>query len=179
MNSLIFLSLLYLDISAIAIRVVTGRWSKQAKLSLLFSHLVLWIEVMDSFKEQRLQQYPNGLDNSVGTTVVVVNHGLNLYQLVADMFKSKPDQSSCTLILATEHDDERCSDFAYHATITGTDCDTTPGREAIFAHVKECADDLDELGACSGCCILDGGTWTGHLRLTADPESWSAGTVDC
>lgn len=55
METWLFLAVLILDICAVIIRVSSGEWSAQAKLSLLSSHLVLLTDVVRNMHEQMRQ----------------------------------------------------------------------------------------------------------------------------
>lgn len=106
--------------------------------------------------------------------------GTDIYTFIASNIKGKSDQNSCTLTYGTDSDDGTYEGYAFQATTTGSKCDTTAIYKTILHAVQECADDLHAAKAVRGCCTFShGGTWTGHLRLTANPDKFPATTVTC
>ncbi|RHZ49224.1 uncharacterized protein CDV56_105778 [Aspergillus thermomutatus] len=106
------------------------------------------------------------------------NAGLEIYEDIAAMIKSKSNQNSCSLVYGTDSDGTYVEGYAYEATTSGENCDTTAEKKTIIAAVEKCANKLNGQGAIRGCCTMNhGGTWTGHLRLTASPSLYPAHTV--
>jgi hypothetical protein len=117
-----------------------------------------------------------------GSTGIVLGGkaGIDIYEYIAQKIKTKSDQKSCTLTYGTDSNDGTFEGYAFQATTSGSNCDTTAIYKTILNAVKECADDLHNAKAVRGCCTFThGGTWTGHLRLTADPNKFPATTVSC
>ena len=116
-----------------------------------------------------------------GTAVIAGNSAVDLYNNIAAKIKAKSDQNSCTLTYGTDSDDGYYEGYAYQATTTGKNCDTTAIMKTIQNAVKACATKLHNAGAIRGCCQLrhGQGTWHGHLRLTANPSIYPATSVTC
>ena len=118
--------------------------------------------------------------SAFGTLVLAANAGAQLYDRIAVVFKGKSDQNSCTLTYETESDDGYYMGYAYEATTTGSNCDTTALEKTMKNAVYSCADKLHNAGAVRGCCqFTHGGTWTRHLRLSADPAKYPATGITC
>lgn len=116
-----------------------------------------------------------------GTGIVLGGKaGIDIYEYIAQKIKTKSDQKSCTLTYGTDSNDGTYEGYAFQATTSGSNCDTTAIYKTILNAVEECADDLNQAKAVRGCCTFThGGTWTGHLRLTADPDKFPATSVSC
>jgi hypothetical protein len=117
-----------------------------------------------------------------GSTGIVLGGkaGIDIYEYIAQKIKTKSDQKSCTLTYGTDSNDGTFEGYAFQATTSGSNCDTTAIYKTILNAVKECADDLHNAKAVRGCCTFThGGTRTGHLRLTADLNKFPATTVTC
>ena len=114
------------------------------------------------------------------TAVVADNVAVTLYDNIAAKIKAKSDANSCTLTYGTDSDDGYYEGYAYEATTTGSNWDTTAILAKIETAVQKCATKLNMAGVVRGCCQFSyGGTWTGHLRLTANPSSYPATSVTC
>lgn len=116
-----------------------------------------------------------------GASVIIAgNAAVDLYDNIAAKIKAKSNANSCTLTYGTDSDDGYYEGYAYEATTTGSNCDTTALLKTIQTAVKKCATDLSTGGATRGCCkFTHGGTWTGHLRLTAEPVKFPVTSVTC
>ncbi|KAF7171393.1 hypothetical protein CNMCM5623_003770 [Aspergillus felis] len=112
--------------------------------------------------------------------ILAAKAGLEIYEDIAAIIKSKSNQNSCSLVYGTDSDGTYVEGYAYEATTSGENCDTTAEKKTILAAVEKCANKLNAQGAIRGCCTMNhGGTWTGHLRLTASPSLYPAHTVTC
>lgn len=116
-----------------------------------------------------------------GSSVITAsNAALEIYKYIAQRIKDRSNQNSCTLWYGTDNDNGKIEGFAYRATTTGSNCDTTAIYDTILNAVRKCADDLNTARAVRGCCKFShDGTWTGHLVLTGDPDKFPADTVTC
>ncbi|KAF9777489.1 hypothetical protein IL306_004417 [Fusarium sp. DS 682] len=115
-----------------------------------------------------------------GTTILAAEAGINIYKFIADAIKSKSSHNSCSMTTGTDSNGHVIEGYAYLATTSGHDCKTTAETKTILAAVKNCADWQHKHGAISGCCKFShGGTWTGHLRLTSQPNKYPAHAVNC
>lgn len=116
-----------------------------------------------------------------GASVVIASGaGPDIYKYIAQKIKDKSDQNSCTLTYGTDSNDGYFEGYAFQATTTGSKCDTTAIYKTVLNAVQDCADDLHNAKAVRGCCKFShGGTWTGHLRLTGDPNKFPATSVPC
>ncbi|PYH85790.1 hypothetical protein BO82DRAFT_371237 [Aspergillus uvarum CBS 121591] len=84
------------------------------------------------------------------------------------------------MIKAKSTADSYVEGYAYEATTSGSNCESTAEKKTILAAVEKCATALNAAGAVRGCCTrTHGGTWEGHLRLTAEPSVYPATTVTC
>ncbi|KAF7158694.1 hypothetical protein CNMCM5623_003858 [Aspergillus felis] len=118
--------------------------------------------------------------NSISSVILAANAGLEIYEDIAAIIKSKSNQNSCSLVYGIDSDGTYVEGYAYEATTSGENCDTTAEKKTILAAVEKCANKLNAQGAIRGCCTMNhGGTWTGHLRLTASPSLYPAHTVTC
>ncbi|KAL4739910.1 hypothetical protein BDV11DRAFT_204773 [Aspergillus similis] len=118
--------------------------------------------------------------NSISSVILAANAGIEIYEDIAAIIKSKSNQNSCSLVYGTDSDGTYVEGYAYEATTSGENCDTTAEEKTILAAVEKCANKLNAQGAIRGCCTMNhGGTWTGHLRLTASPSLYPAHTVTC
>lgn len=118
--------------------------------------------------------------SSAASVVLAGNAAADLYNTIAAKIKAKSDANSCTLTYGTDSDDGYYEGYAYEATTTGSNCDTTAILTTIQKAVKKCATKLSDAGASRGCCkFRHGGTWTGHLRLTAEPVKLPVTSVTC
>jgi hypothetical protein len=63
----------------------------------------------------------------------------DLYDNIAAKIKAKPDHNSCTLVYGTDHDDVYYEGYAYQATTTGKNCDTTATQKTINNECAGCA----------------------------------------
>ncbi|GKZ30458.1 hypothetical protein AbraIFM66950_009168 [Aspergillus brasiliensis] len=123
----------------------------------------------------------------VVTTAKVASHviftvkaGLEIWEFLAGLIKSKSDANSCTLTYGTDVSGEKVLGYAYKATTTGSNCDTTAEKKTILAAVEKCVTTLHNSGTTVGCCEFNhGGTWHGHLRLSAEPSVYPVHAVDC
>ncbi|CEJ62110.1 hypothetical protein PMG11_10620 [Penicillium brasilianum] len=95
-----------------------------------------------------------------------------IYSVIASLSKEKSNQNSCTLVYGTDTTGSISEGYAYKATTTGSNCDTTAETKTILAAVGKCANALNAEGAVTGCCTMNrGGTWHGHLRLSGNPTT--------
>ncbi|KAJ5874126.1 uncharacterized protein N7529_002556 [Penicillium soppii] len=114
------------------------------------------------------------------SVIIAANSALNIYDFIADVIKSKSNANSCTMTYGTDSDGTYFEGYAYEATTTGSNCDTTAEKKTILGAVEKCANRLHSRGATRGCCTFSyGGTWTGHLRLTAEPVKYPVTSVTC
>lgn len=112
--------------------------------------------------------------------IVAGEAAVDLYKNIATKIKSLSDRNSCTLVFGTDLDDGYHEGYAYQATTTGKKCDTTALQKTIVQAVQDCATKLHNVGAVLGCCNFDhGGTWHGHLRLSASPSKYNARDAKC
>ncbi|CAK4010823.1 Hypothetical predicted protein [Lecanosticta acicola] len=112
--------------------------------------------------------------------IISANSGFDLYNSIAAKISKKSDNNACTLTYGTDADDGYYVGYAYRATTTGTNCDTTAIEKTVQNAVYECANKLHSAGVITGCCQFShGGTWTGHLRLTNAPDRFPATYVNC
>jgi hypothetical protein len=110
---------------------------------------------------------------STASVVIAANAGTDIYEYIAQKIKDKSDRNSCTLTYGTDSDDGSYEGYAFQATTTGSNCDTTAIYQTILNAVEDCANKLHNARSVRGCCKSShGGTWTGHLRLTADPDQF-------
>lgn len=117
---------------------------------------------------------------AAGTVILAANAALTFYDNIAAKIKAKSDENSCTLTYGTEWDNYTHEGYAYQATTTGSNCETTAIKETMQNAVKSCANKLHDAGSTLGCCRFEhGGTWTGWLRLSADPERYPATSATC
>jgi hypothetical protein len=94
--------------------------------------------------------------------------------------KSKSDKNSCTLVYGTDHDDGYYEGYAYQATTIGSRCDTTAIQKSINDAVRTCATKLHKARAVTGYCKFShGGSWHGHLRLSANPDRYPVRSAQC
>jgi hypothetical protein len=116
-----------------------------------------------------------------GTVIIAGNAAVDLYDNIAAKIKAKSDHNSCTLIYGTDHDDGYYEGYAYQATTTGKNCDTTAIQKTINNAVRNCATKLNKARAVTGCCNFrhGGGSWHGHLRLSADPDRYPVRSAQC
>ena len=118
---------------------------------------------------------------AAGAGVIVAgNSAIQLYDNIAAKIKSKSDKNSCTLVYGTDHDDGYYEGYAYQATTTGNKCDTTAIEKSINDAVRTCATKLHKARAVTGCCRFShGGSWRGHLRLSANPDRYPVRSAQC
>lgn len=115
-----------------------------------------------------------------GTVIKKASTGMDMYYFVAFMIQAKSGLNSCTLTYGVEDDGKNIVGYAYRTTTTGHNCETMADAKDIDHGIRDCVHHLNKHGAGSGCCTLyHGGTWTGHLQLTADPAKWPATYADC
>ncbi|RBQ65349.1 hypothetical protein FVER14953_12410 [Fusarium verticillioides] len=121
-----------------------------------------------------------GVVNAGGQVILAANAGIQIYQFISDVIKSKAEHNSCSMTIGTDGNGHVVEGYAYLATTSGHDCKTTAETKTILAAIKNCADWQHKHGAITGCCVLShGGTWKGHLRLTSQPSKFPAHTVNC
>ncbi|KAJ5715388.1 Ras-like protein [Penicillium malachiteum] len=90
-----------------------------------------------------------------GADVITVAKGTKeIWEFVAGIIKSKSDAESCTLTYGTDLSGEYFYGYAYKATTTGKNCDTTAERKTILNAVDRCAKKLQSKGAAVGCCTF-------------------------
>jgi len=112
--------------------------------------------------------------------ILAGNAGIDIYTYIAGVIEAKSNANSCTLTYGTDTADAATMGYAYQATTTGSNCDTTAIQATVLSAVESCASSLHNAGAVSGCCRFShGGTWTGHLRLTANTSSYPVTSVTC
>ncbi|PYI31323.1 hypothetical protein BP00DRAFT_475271 [Aspergillus indologenus CBS 114.80] len=116
----------------------------------------------------------------VSTVVLAAEAGVNIYEYIAAIIKAKSTADSCTITYGVDSEESYVEGYAYEATTSGSNCETTAEKKTILAAVEKCATALNAAGAVRGCCTMThGGTWEGHLRLTAEPSVYPATTVTC
>ncbi|OJJ97405.1 hypothetical protein ASPACDRAFT_62435 [Aspergillus aculeatus ATCC 16872] len=99
---------------------------------------------------------------------------------IAAIIKANPTADSCTITYGVDSEESYVEGYAYEATTSGSNCETTAEKKTILAAVEKCATALNAAGAVRGCCTMTHGrTWEGHLRLTAEPSVYPATTVTC
>ncbi|PWY88193.1 hypothetical protein BO70DRAFT_286194 [Aspergillus heteromorphus CBS 117.55] len=104
----------------------------------------------------------------------------SIYEYIGGIIWVKSDIDTCTLTYGTDMSGDYYYGYAYKATTTDKNCDTTAEKKTIITAVENCAKKLNKKGATVGCCAFShGGTWSGHLRLSADPSLYPVRTVDC
>jgi hypothetical protein len=129
---------------------------------------------MDTVSPQYAHLYDNSLDKRTGITVKVsvariaatsaaiiqtAGAGATIYSVIASLIKEKSSENSCTLVYGTTTSGSRTEGYAYKATTTGSNCDTTAETKTILAAVDKCANALNAEGAVTGCCVMNhGGT---------------------
>jgi hypothetical protein len=118
---------------------------------------------------------------AAGAGVIVAgNCAVQLYDNIAAKIKSKSDKNSCTLVYGTDHDDGYYEGYAYQATTTGSRCDSTAIQKSINDAVRTRATKLHKARAVTGCCKFShGGSWHGHLRLSANPDRYPVKSAQC
>lgn len=79
---------------------------------------------------------------SISNVILAANAGLEIYEDIAAMTKSESDQNSCSLVYGTDSDGTYVEGYAYEATTSGENCDTTAKKKTIIAAVK-CAKKLN------------------------------------
>jgi hypothetical protein len=113
-------------------------------------------------------------------TIATVKQAIEIWEFIAGIIKSKSEADSCTLTYGTDISGEYYYGYAYKATTTGENCDTTAERKTILSAVEKCATTLHSKGAAVGCCTFHhGGTWHGHLQLSAEPGTYPVHKVTC
>lgn len=114
------------------------------------------------------------------TAILAAKAGLDFYDNIIAKIKSQSDQNSCTLVYGQETVGGIYQSYAYQATTTGKNCDTTALEKTIKKAVYDCADRLSESQATFACCRFDHeGTWTGHLAISSDPKNHPAQYAPC
>ncbi|KAJ5364605.1 uncharacterized protein N7496_010318 [Penicillium cataractarum] len=117
---------------------------------------------------------------SEASTIVTTSSSPKLYNFIAGMIEGKSDANSCGLTVGVNTENNYFLGHAYKATTSGSSCHTKTEGKTILSGVEKCANRLHEYGATRGCCTLTlGGTWTGHLRLTAEPIEYPATSATC
>lgn len=111
---------------------------------------------------------------------ISINNGLGIWDNIAAKIKGKSDENSCSATWGTAFDNEQYLGYAYHATSTGKNCDTTSIYDTIKTAVRDCASKLQDARAVVGCCNFShGGTWMGHLQLSSAPDTYPAVNAAC
>ncbi|PYH48543.1 uncharacterized protein BP01DRAFT_289377 [Aspergillus saccharolyticus JOP 1030-1] len=112
--------------------------------------------------------------------IITAASAITIYEFIAGVIKSKSDANSCTITYGTDSDGSHTEGYAYKASTTGSNCDTTAELKTIRSATEKCATTLSTMGAVRGCCTMTHeGTWEGHLRLSGDPTSYPVTTVTC
>ncbi|OJJ98577.1 hypothetical protein ASPACDRAFT_122439 [Aspergillus aculeatus ATCC 16872] len=112
--------------------------------------------------------------------IITAASAITIYEYIAGVIKSKSDANSCTITYGVDSDGSHTEGYAYKASTTGSNCDTTAELKTIRSATEKCATTLSTMGAVRGCCTMThGGTWEGHLRLSGDPTSYPVTTVTC
>lgn len=118
--------------------------------------------------------------SSAASTIVATTSTPKIYDFIAGVIESKSDVNSCSLDFGADTEGTYFGGYAYKATTSGSNCHAQTGQKTILVAVKKCADRLHEHGATRGCCAFTlGGTWTGHLRLSAEPTEYPVTSVTC
>ncbi|GIK05228.1 hypothetical protein Aspvir_009332 [Aspergillus viridinutans] len=79
--------------------------------------------------------------------ILAANAGLEIYEDIVAIIKSKTNQNSCSLVYGTDSDGTYVEGYAYEATTSGENCDTTAEKKTILAVVEKCANKLNAQGA--------------------------------
>ncbi|KAF3386302.1 hypothetical protein F1880_000399 [Penicillium rolfsii] len=150
---------------------------------------------LDTISADYAHLYETSLDKRTGITVKVAaakvlatsaaviqtaGAAFTIYSVIASLIKEKSNQNSCTLVYETDTTGSISEGYAFKATTTGSNCDTTAETKTILSAVEKCANALNAEGAVTGCCTMHhGGTWHGHLRLSGSPTSYPVTYVTC
>jgi hypothetical protein len=167
-------------LAIIVIRIRLGHFPTRTKWFAFFGLLglfQLWLAQAQQPTSAAVQ-FSRVIDNSASK---LLDTGIDIYGYLAQMAKSRSDQNSCTLTYGTDSNDGIFEGYAFNATVTGLKRDDTTAIYAeILTAVQECAVNLLSAHAVRGCCgFSHRGMWKGHLRLTADPETFPAASVAC
>jgi hypothetical protein len=114
--------------------------------------------------------------------IAAAENAVDLYDSIAVKIKAMAEAGSCDVTYGTDYDDGRYEGFASKATTSGPSCDTKALLQTLEGAVQQCADRLNNERAMVSCCWFSdghGGTWTGHLMLTADLDGYPVTTVSC
>ncbi|KAJ5864005.1 uncharacterized protein N7529_005921 [Penicillium soppii] len=126
------------------------------------------------------QAHGNFHGRDSGQTIATVKAAIEIRELLAGIIKSKSEADSCTLTYGTDISGDYFYGYAYKATTTGENCDTTAERKTILSAIENCATSLHSKGAAvGGCTFHHGGTWHGHLQLSAEPVIYPVHKVTC
>ncbi|KAJ5622881.1 hypothetical protein N7490_011486 [Penicillium lividum] len=105
---------------------------------------------------------------------------IDIVDFVAGVMKTKSNSDSCTVTKGTDTGDSETYGYAYRATTTGDNCDTTAELKTLISAVTTCFNNMNEHGCTLCCCQFDhGGTWRGNLQMSADPTSYPATDAVC
>ncbi|KAG2019251.1 hypothetical protein GB937_005164 [Aspergillus fischeri] len=111
---------------------------------------------------------------SVASQVIMTaGSAVTIYEFIASIMKAKSEPNLCALAYGTDSNGTHTEGYAYKATTTGSNCETTAEKKTLLSAMEKCANALHTKGAVWGCCTMHhGGTWHGHLRLSGDPTNY-------
>ncbi|KAJ5963129.1 hypothetical protein N7481_013434 [Penicillium waksmanii] len=116
----------------------------------------------------------------VARIIATVKVVIDIWKFLAGMIKLKSEADSCTLTNRTDISDDYFYGYAYKATTSGANYNTTAEHGAILSAVEICTATLHSKGTSVGCCTFHrGGTWHGHLQLSAEPVIYPVHKVTC
>ncbi|KAJ5144375.1 hypothetical protein N7476_004822 [Penicillium atrosanguineum] len=105
---------------------------------------------------------------------------VTICKAIATEINYRSTANQCSIVYGTSTDGKKIKGYSYRASTTGNNCKTTAIYDKILAAVEDCANDLHAQRAVTGCCkFRHGGSWTGHLRLSAEPEKEPVEDVVC
>jgi hypothetical protein len=112
--------------------------------------------------------------------ILTAVNSFTICKTIATEMNYRSTANECTLVYGTSQDGKKIEGYSYQATTTGSNCKTTAIYDTILAAVENCVDDLHAQLATTGCCkFRHGGSWTGHLRLSAMPEKHPVEDIVC
>ncbi|OOQ85062.1 hypothetical protein PEBR_31216 [Penicillium brasilianum] len=91
------------------------------------------------------------------STIIAGSSVLTIYEFISDAIKSKSNPNSSTMTYGTDSGGTYFEAYAYEATTSGSNCDTTAEKKTILAAVETCANHLHTYGAVRGCCTFSHG----------------------
>jgi hypothetical protein len=105
---------------------------------------------------------------------------VEIVEFVAGIMKTKSNSDSCTSTKGTDTGDGETYGYFYKASTTGENCDTTAELKTLKSAATKCFNKMHAAGCTLCCCKFDhGGTWRGHLQMSADPTNYPATYASC